>query len=405
MRRGLLSDHFEGVAFKRLTAVEANPNSSNQHEFQGGHLRTMMGDDDRKGMPARFIWLNDEQEGISDDGFVTFYDARRRHPTRSEYRLYYDGNSVTSAMKEGDTFFIALRPDNSVMVIVTPKGSTIERQLIWLFGLGEQPEQDFQVREIVESNSSPLDFAMRYVLDELGIEPEETEAEKLDAILAKHAKKFPKTFEFAKLARESLTEVSALDDADKVVMAWLEREEMLFRRLERHIVSDRLKTGFMTDEVADVDGFIAFSLSVQNRRKSRAGYSLEHHVEALFKARNLKFERQVTTEGKSKPDFLFPGQAEYLDLTFKTERLTMLGSKSSLKDRWRQVLDEADRITHKHLLTLEPGVSESQTDAMKNRNLQLVVPRSIHTSYKEPQQKWLMDVAGFIKLVEERQKL
>jgi hypothetical protein len=30
----------------------------------------------------------------------------------------------------------------------------------------------------------------------------------------------------------------------------------------------------------------------------------------------------------------------------------MLGSKSTLKDRWRQVLDEADRITHKHLLTL-----------------------------------------------------
>jgi len=192
--------------------------------------------------------------------------------------------------------------------------------------------------------------------------------------------------------------------ADKVVMAWLEREELLFRRLERHIVSDRLKSGFFTNDVADVDGFIAFSLSVQNRRKSRAGYSLEHHMDALFKARGLKFERQVATEGKNKPDFLFPGQKEYLDPAFKTERLTMLGSKSSLKDRWRQVLDEADRITHKHLLTLEPGVSEAQTDAMKKRNLQLVVPKIIHQSYKASQQKWLMDVNGFIALVEKRQK-
>ncbi|MCA1510565.1 hypothetical protein I6F31_06230 [Bradyrhizobium sp. NBAIM01] len=40
-------------------------------------------------------------------------------------------------------------------------------------------------------------------------------------------------------------------------------------------VADRLRAGFLTDK-ADVDGFIAFSLTVQNRRKSRAGKSLEH---------------------------------------------------------------------------------------------------------------------------------
>jgi hypothetical protein len=109
MRRGLLSDYFEGVAYKRLSAVEVSPDSSNQHEFQGGHLRGIMGDDDRKGMSARFIWLNDEQEGISDDGFVTWYDARRKHSTRTEYRLYYERNSITSSMREGDTFFFAIK--------------------------------------------------------------------------------------------------------------------------------------------------------------------------------------------------------------------------------------------------------------------------------------------------------
>jgi EcoRII C terminal len=41
---------------------------------------------------------------------------------------------------------------------------------------------------------------------------------------------------------------------------------------------------------------------------------------------------------------------------------------------------------------------------MKNRNLQLVVPQSIHSTYKDAQQKWLMNVSAFIKLVEERQK-
>jgi len=40
---------------------------------------------------------------------------------------------------------------------------------------------------------------------------------------------------------------------------------------------------------------------------------------------------------------------------------------------------------------------------MKNRNLQLVVPKALHATYKEGQQQWLMDVDQFIKLVETRQ--
>jgi hypothetical protein len=402
MKQGLLSEHFEGVAVKRLSAVEADPIKSHQHEFAGGHLRKMFGDDDRKDISARFIWLNDEQEGLSEPGIVSWYDSRRKQSHRGpEYRLYYADNPVASLMKEGDSFFVATRTDGTVMVIVTPKGSTIESQLTWLFGIKTDSENDFSAKD--ELDDSKLDFAARYILDELGIEATEPDIDKLDAILEKYGMKFPKTYEFAQIARESLTEISANDDADAVLVSWLEREELLFRKLERHIVSERLKSGFMSGESADVDSFIEFSLSVQNRRKSRAGHSLEHHVEALFNARKLKFERQAATEGKSKPDFLFPGHKEYHDEKFKTERLTMLGAKSTLKDRWRQVLDEADRITHKHLLTFEPSISESQTDAMKNRNLQLVVPKAIHATYNKTQQKWLMDVGQFIKLVEDRQ--
>jgi hypothetical protein len=127
MRRGLLSDYFEGAAVKRLSAVEADPERSHQHEFAGGHLRKMFGDEDRLEFPARFIWLSDEQEGISEDGKLSWYDSRRKNPDRSaEYRLYYFDNGVTSLMKEGDSFFVATRRDGSTMVIITPQGSTIE---------------------------------------------------------------------------------------------------------------------------------------------------------------------------------------------------------------------------------------------------------------------------------------
>lgn len=81
----------------------------------------------------------------------------------------------------------------------------------------------------------------------------------------------------------------------------------------------------------------------------------------------------------------------------------MLGSKSTLKDRWRQVLAEADRIEQKHLLTLEPAISEPQTSEMRAKNLQLVVPKSLHATFRPAQQGWLMSLDAFIDFVEDRQ--
>ncbi|MNV79121.1 Type-2 restriction enzyme EcoRII [compost metagenome] len=81
----------------------------------------------------------------------------------------------------------------------------------------------------------------------------------------------------------------------------------------------------------------------------------------------------------------------------------MLGSKTTCKDRWRQVLSEAARIGHKHLLTLEPGISESQTTEMRDKRLQLVLPASIHASYRPAQRPDLSSLRGFIDLALERQ--
>ena len=58
-----------------------------------------------------------------------------------------------------------------------------------------------------------------------------------------------------------------------------------------------------------------------------------------------------------------------------------MGVKSTCINRWRQVLAEADRIDHKHLLTLEASISRHQTDEMQAKNLQLVLPRGLHETY------------------------
>lgn len=402
MRRGLLSDYFEGVSVKRLSAVEANVLRSNQHEFNSSkQLKQLLGTPDRVKYQATFIWIGGEQNALSEKGFLTWYESRK--PPRREHRLYFPTNSVCAAAAEGDALFIAKRTDDTLMAIIVPSDSTIQNQLLWLFGLEEQPASKFEALQISSDSAAELDFTARYVLDELGIEVEEPEADLLDTIIKKFGLKFPSTRVFSELARSSLRDVSAVDDPDGALMAWIDREEQMFRRLERRVVAARIQSGFISPDGADVDGFIAFSLSVQNRRKSRAGLALENHLAAILNANGVHFAHGAETENRNKPDFLFPGQKEYRDPLFPAARLTMLGSKSTLKDRWRQVLSEAERIEEKHLLTLEPGISENQTDEMRAKRLQLVLPASLHATYREGQRGWLVKLADFVALVKERQ--
>jgi hypothetical protein len=404
MKRGFLSDYFVGVAMKRLSAVEVDIARSHQREFNGSHqLKSLFGNSEPQEFRARFIWFGEENEGLTSDGSLTWYDARRAHPTRSEYRLYFQPNEASRMARAGDAIFFAKRPDDSVLVIITDPSGTIYSQLVWLFGLADQPSMEFEVRDLETAVPTEIDFAARFILDELGVEMEEPEADLLDGILEKFGPVFPGTADFSAFARKSLTDVFARDAPDEALLAWMEREEILFRRLERHMVSKRIEQGFTGDEGADIEGFLSFSLTVQNRRKSRVGHALENHLQAVFEACEITFARGALTENRSKPDFLFPGAREYHDPEFLTRNLTMLGAKSSCKDRWRQVLSEAARIQIKHLFTLEPGISSAQTDEMRSKDLQLVLPERLHATFRPEQADWLMSLSEFIQLVRTRQ--
>ena len=59
----------------------------------------------------------------------------------------------------------------------------------------------------------------------------------------------------------------------------------------------------------------------------------------------------------------------------------MLGPKTICKDRWRQIVTEADRIVQKHLITLEPAISSEQTHEMELERVTLVVPAPILGTY------------------------
>ena len=305
-------------------------------------------------------------------------------------------------MKERDTLFLAMSNNHLLYFIVTPEGSTSEQQLSWLFDL--HPRGRSFVSRQVAGDGPELDFAARFILEEIGIEFEEPDADRLDAIVHRFGMRFPPTAQFSDLARLTLPEVRAEDDPDVALVSWLSQEEALFRRLERKIVAARLDQEFRDEDgTTDVDSFIRFSLSVQNRRKSRMGQALEHHLEAVFRAHRIVYVRGAVTENNQRPDFLFPSEEAYRAAPDAGHTcLTMLGAKSTCKDRWRQVLAEASKIPRKHLLTLEPGISERQTNQMANSNLQLVVPQSIHQTYTDDQRAWVWTLSDFLRDVEAR---
>lgn len=407
MKKGYLSQYFEGVAVKELSAVEADVLTSNQHEFNGVEgLRDILGEPEGKvRYPATFLYLTDhDDEPVIEDSFLTWYDARQkarreRGVMRYEYRLYFPTNQVSHCANAGDILVIAKRPDNTLLAIVAEAETTIAKQILWLFGFSDVSHPGFSIREELETEQDRIEFASRFILESIGVAVLVSEETWLDEILKKFNGLFPTTREFSAFARSTLPDVNPQDGQDATLMAWMEREEILFRTLEKHLIGERLSQGFD----GDVDGFISFSLSVQNRRKSRAGLALENHLEILFKECGIRYTRTPKTENKAKPDFIFPGIEEYRNPEYDPLALTMLGVKSSCKDRWRQVLAEADRVERKHLLTLEAAISKNQTDEMEAKQLQLVLPEELHDSYSDEQKSWLMNVSQFTELVLERQ--
>ena len=404
MKQGYLSEYVGGIAAKRLSEVETNPGKSNQHEFNSvSKLFALFGEpqtaDGKLRLPATFAYLTDGgDEPVTDEGWLTWYDARKKgrdagHTNRSEYRLYYSDNLVIHCASTGDLLLIIQKTDGNLLALIAEQDSTIERQLIWLFGLDDIGSR-FAVRADLDNEQDRISFTNRFLLEQIGIKTEVKLTNYLAEMLEKFGGNFPKATEFSAYARRTLPEVHLRDDIDGALMAWMEREETLFRTLEKHLLTERLNE--LVQQGIDTDKFLTLAQSTLQRRKSRAGAALENHLEHIFIELGICHTRGGTTEGRLKPDFIFPSINDYHNLQFPRHCLTMLAAKTTCKDRWRQILNEAVHIPLKYLITLEPGISESQTDEMKEEKVQLVLPRSLHDSYSERQQQEIINLWTFI---------
>lgn len=173
-------------------------------------------------------------------------------------------------------------------------------------------------------------------------------------------------------------------------------EYEIFESLEDALGLPVVQAGFAT-----MSDFREFSLKIHQRRKSRAGRSLELHTRQILLEENLCQGKDFVHGGESepghRPDFIFPSKACYDNPDFPSDRLRMLAVKTSCRDRWRQVQSEAKRIRIKHLLTLQPGISVGQFKEMRESGVRLVVPPDLWREYPEEIRPELITLTHFIR--------
>ena len=235
------------------------------------------------------------------------------------------------------------------------------------------------------------------------IKPELREKQAIDLFISGLQGEFPTSFEMSSAARMIYYQMcvgrkKAVSDPDMALLQWTEEEYRLFRAIEHSKYGATVAHGF-----SSVEDFITLANQVLNRRKSRAGKSLEHHLAAIFDEYRIQYTAQAITEGKKKPDFLFPSEAAYHDMSFSIEKLCTLAAKTTCKDRWRQILNEADRLRdeNKYLCTMQQGISGAQMDEMQAERVILVVPKSYIKSYPKDRQDRIWTVGKFIEYIKE----
>lgn len=307
--------------------------------------------------------------------------------TRNEYRLTRFGRG-----------FPFLSDDNVGDLLVLSKKSPTFYEA---FVLG----RDEDIEDFLAALNLSVTDTNKIITKHHGVSPEDLMQNCFQDFLKSLETDFPSTLLLSEKARFCYNTANKIDissilkDPDSRLINWLDAEFLLFKTIENDRYSDRLKTVF-----SSVEELVQTANTILNRRKSRAGKSLEHQLAEIFGQFRLSFEEQVVTENNKKPDFLFPGRDAYLNPKFDDNKLCVLGSKTTCKDRWRQILNEADRIKVKHLFTLQQGISSNQLEEMNNYNVQLVVPKSNINSFPATYQNELWTLERFVRFIKRIQE-
>lgn len=350
-------------------------------------------------MPKSTISLMFDSPGIKGSNKERFVRIKWHNDFTTESRFIYYGTGTRNEYRltrfgKGFPFF----EENNVGDLLVLCHMDEDQYEGYVLSSDEDIDDFFAAFNITsESTNKLIDKDIKY-------KPEDKLKALLDSVV-NGASDFLSTSEMAMNARDCFLEAykikneTIIEYPDSQLLKWLDAEYELFKAFEIKLYSERIKSPFTS-----VEELIVYSNSILNRRKSRAGKSLEHHLEKIFRVAELRFETQVVTEENKKPDFIFPDGTSYHNFEFPADKLICLGAKTTCKDRWRQVINEADRIPVKHLFTLQQGISKNQLTEMYSNNIKLVVPKSYINSFDTSFRERIMSLETFNAFVCEKQR-
>lgn len=387
LQQAIYSAEHSEVAFSKY--ITANDTGSTGGHQAGFHIhksawRLFFEKEGLKGSNQdKFITIKWQNQFETNSRFIYYGTA-----TRNEYRLTRFGRG-----------FPFLNDENIGDLLIISKISESYYEA-FVLQTDEEIDEFFAALNISSSNTN-------------GIIPKQFEQNAEDKLLQcfiAYVKstiiEFPATFELARSARNCYNNSYSINDKlirnnpDEKILNWLDAEFQLFKIFESERYSKRIQTPFST-----VEELVETANTILNRRKSRAGKSLEHHLSEIFKTFSLAFDTQAVTEDNKKPDFIFPSVEAYLDPKFDNKRLTVLASKTTCKDRWRQVLNEADKVKTKYLFTLQQGISKNQLEEMYKYDVCLVVPAPYLKSFPEDFREKILTLNKFVKVTESKQNM
>lgn len=208
----------------------------------------------------------------------------------------------------------------------------------------------------------------------------------------------PPTVDLARMARDAYSRKYGLEKIDPFKLeapgdALREISRMIewdlfreYQRRERSVELVRLVLGDEPKEVSasaiirklidELPSIDALMLSASQQRKSRAGYSYEHHIEAMLTDGNIPFEKQVILASKKRPDFILPSLAFIDSGTAGSETGLILSAKTTLRERWKQVEREKGSRPL-FLTTVDENIAGSVIEDMASIGLSLVIPESL----------------------------
>lgn len=350
--------------------------------------------DDPAAYEIRETWFQTEwpQYGIEKKTRLVHYTSKgtETHMTRVPREAFAELSPASwllmaKAGEHGEARYIGLTVD-----------SASEDATVLLDTLGIDPEFTAGILDpadaIARERDQILDYAEEVALAWLAGEI---------ASFAQNRASMPSTVELARLARQSFLDQHGLASLNPFTMhapgnaireisrqiEWdLFRE---FQRRERGVELVRIVLGDnsikldmkgVVRRLVDATGAVdRLMLSASQQRKSRAGYSFEHHIEAMLEAGSIPFAKQVVMDAKKRPDFVLPSLVHLKKPYLGAQRGLILSAKTTLRERWKQVQREMGG-SDLFLATVDESIAANAIEDMASIGIHLVVPENLKKS-------------------------